>query len=120
MKEQSLSSSSLKEKASLWLHIILVLIAWLGPFIFWWPLMVVGYLTIQLQFYIYKMCLLNRAHGLQEEDDTTFYSHIFEAWGFHPNRKKLKFFIRQVAYIVLAIFTVYWQVYLGYEHLLQF
>lgn len=119
MKEQSiLSEDSLKAKAVFWLHVILVIIAWLGPFVFWWPLMVGGYLIIQCQFYIYKACLMNGVHGLEEVDDNTFYAHLFESWGFHPNRKKLKFFIRQILYIVLALFTLFWQVYLGNEALL--
>ncbi len=120
MEGHSLMGESPKAVAIFWLHVILVFIAWFGPFIFWWPLMVAGYSIIQLQFYIYKACLMNNMHDLQEVDDTTFYSHVFEHYGYYPDRKKLKFFIRQVAYIMMAIFTVFWQVYLGNEHLLKF
>ncbi|MFK7809125.1 MAG: hypothetical protein AB8F74_15085 [Saprospiraceae bacterium] len=120
MQGHTLMGESPKEKLIFWVHIVLVFIAWFGPFIFWWPLMVAGYSIIQLQFYVYKACLMNGMHGLEEQDDTTFYSHVFEYMGYRPDRKKLKFFIRQVIYIVLALFTIFWQVYLENEHLLQF
>ncbi|HHS95311.1 MAG TPA: hypothetical protein ENJ45_01885 [Phaeodactylibacter sp.] len=119
MPSQSLPDHSFKNKLSFWTHVLLVLLAWVGPFLIWWPLMVAGYLIIQLQFIVLNMCLLNGAHGLEESEDATFYSHLFELWGFRPNRKKLKFIIRRGLYIALAIFTVFWQVYLGHEHLLK-
>jgi len=80
--------------------------------------MVAGFAIVQAQFYYFNACLMNKAHDLAEDDDTTFYSHLFESWGFQPNKKKLKFFIRQILYITLAIFTVFWQVYLGNESIL--
>ena len=107
-----------KGKAVFWLHVVLVIAAWTGPFLFSWQYMVLGFGIIQAQFYIYKSCLMNAVHGLEEEDNTTFYSHLFESWGFKPNRKKLKFFIRQILYIALGLFSIFWQAYLGNEALL--
>ena len=122
MKEHTVTkpvtNNPLKVKTVFWAHVILVIVAWFGPFVFWWPLMIAGYLAVQLQFYIYNACWMNEPHDLDEADHITFYSHLFESWGFRPNRKKLKFFIRQILYIVLAIFTLYWQVWLGNESII--
>lgn len=96
-------------------HLILVIIAWAGPFIFPWYLMVLGYGIVVGQFIYYKRCLMNQAHGLDDSGDHTFYSHLFERMGFQPNRKKLKDFVRGYLYVILAIFTIALQLGLGYQ-----
>ncbi len=106
------------ERTVFWLHVLLVIFAWTGPFLFYWPYMVAGFVIVQFQFYYFNACLMNKAHNLAEEDNTTFYSHLFESWGLQPNKKKLKFFVRQILYITLAFFTLLWQVYLGNESII--
>jgi len=56
-------------------------------------------------------------HNLNEEDNKILYTYVLEWLGIQPNRKKLKFFIRQVLYPVLAVFAIYWQVVLGIKPL---
>lgn len=96
-------------------HLFLVLIAWLGPFVFPWYLMVLGYGVVVGQFFYYKRCLMNEAHGLDDSGDHTFYSHLFEKMGMHPNRKKLKDFVRGYLYIILGIFTLILQLGIGFK-----
>lgn len=108
--------STQQEKFVFWLHFVLVVIAWTGPFVFPWSWMVVGYGIVVAQFIYYNRCLMNQAHGLDETaGDQTFYSHLFEKLGFQPNRRQLKTIIRKYLYIVLAIATVILQVGLGYQ-----
>ena len=101
-----------------WVHLFFTLLAWVAPFLFNWPLLCLAYAVVLLQFFIFKRCLMNERHELPEEDDATFYSHLLERMGFHPNRKKLKFFIRRVLYILLGIFSFIWQWGLGHDPLL--
>lgn len=96
-------------------HFILVIIAWLGPFVFPWYLMVLGYSVVLGQFFYYKRCLMNGAHGLDDSGDHTFYSHLFEKMGLYVNRKKLKDFVRGYLYIILAIFTLILQLGIGFK-----
>ena len=96
-------------------HFVLVIIAWLGPFVFPWYLMVLGYAVVVGQFLYYKRCLMNEAHGLDDSGDHTFYSHLFEKMGFRPNRGKLKDFVRGYLYVILAVFTVVLQLLYGYK-----
>ncbi len=96
-------------------HLVLVIIAWVGPFVFPWYLMVPGYLIIVAQFIRYKRCLMNEAHGLDDSGDHTFYSHLFERMGIRVNRKKLKNFVRGYLYIILAAFTLFLQLGIGFQ-----
>ncbi len=118
MKKQDTSSGTIKEKAFFGVHVLFLLLAWLGPFLFWWPLIVTAYLLVQFQFYFFNKCLMNETHQLEEENHSTLYSHLFEAWGFKPDRKKLAFFVRRILHIVLALFAILWQVVLGFKPLL--
>ena len=95
---------------SFFFHLLVTILAWLGPFLFSWQLMLIAYILVQLQFQIFGKCLVNEQHDLSEEDDFTFYAFLFEKMGFQPNRKLVKSIVRGGLYIVLAIFTVIWQV----------
>ncbi len=51
---------------------------------------------------------------MDDDDDATLYSFIFEKLGFKPNKKKVKHFVRTYAYLLLAGLTILWQLVL--EH----
>ena len=113
MKEETTSTADINSVFIT--HFILVIIAWAGPFVFPWYLMVLGYGVVVAQFFYYKRCLMNEAHGLDDSGDHTFYSHLFEKIGFHPDRKKLKNFVRGYLYIILAVFTLFLQLGLNFR-----
>jgi len=98
-----------------WFHLAITLSAWLLPFLFWWPLVWASYAIVHLQFAVFGRCLVNNMHGLGEEDDKILYTDVLEAMGFRPDRKKLKFFIRQVLYPILAVVAIVWQELLGFK-----
>jgi hypothetical protein len=103
-----------------WFHLLITFLAWVGPFLFWWPLMVTAYGVVLLQFLIFNRCLLNARHDLDTETDkdATFYSYLFELVGYRPNRKTLKLIVRRYLYIILSAITLLWQVVLGFDPLL--
>lgn len=101
-----------------WLHFLIVALAWVGPFLFSWRLMLIGYGIVMLQFSIFGQCKMNASHGITGENDETFYSFIFEKIGIHLNRKKLKWVVYNLMYPVLAAFTLLWQEVLGFRPLL--
>ena len=101
-----------------WFHLFITVLAWVGPFFFSWYLMVAAYLVVVLQFIFFNRCLLNAKHDLSDANDATFYSYLFEQIGIEVNRKQLKKFVRRYVYILLAAFTVFWQLALRMEPLL--
>lgn len=103
---------------SFWFHLLITLLAWLGPFLFSWYLMVTAYGIVLLQFLIFKRCLLNKSHALEDAEDATFYSYLLELLGFKVNRTLLKLWVRRYVYFLLAAFTLVWQLWLGYNPLL--
>jgi hypothetical protein len=101
-----------------WLHLLLLAAGWLGPFLFSWELMLTGYSIIFLQFIFLGRCVVNKMHDLDATDNYTFYSFLLESVGINLNRKRLFWFVRKALYPLLAAFTLFWQVYLGYSPLL--
>lgn len=103
---------------SFFLHLAVTILAWLGPFLVSWQLMVTAFVLVQLQFMFFGKCLLNEQHDLKEEDDYTFYAYLLETMGFKTNRKLVKKVVRGGLYWVLAALTIVWQMVLGNEPLL--
>mgnify|MGYP001320418168 CR=1 FL=1 len=101
-----------------WLHFLLVLLAWAGPFLFNWKLILAAYGVVLLQFFFFKKCFMNAGHDLTDDDDTTFYSHLFEKIGWNIPRGPLKFFVRNLLYPLLGAVAVIWQLVLKHPPLL--
>ncbi|GAB4490587.1 MAG: hypothetical protein OHK0019_09670 [Saprospiraceae bacterium] len=104
-----MSLQTLKSEFFFWLHLLITALAWVAPFFFSWQWSVPVYAAVMLQFAVFGKCLMNEQHALQEDDYSTFYSHLFERMGFKPNRRRLKFYVRNVYYPVLATVSVVWQ-----------
>ncbi|MFK7934180.1 MAG: hypothetical protein AB8G22_11775 [Saprospiraceae bacterium] len=101
-------------------HLFVTSLAWFGPFLFSWYLMLIAYCVVQLQYKIFSKCLMNVGHGLDDAGDDTFYAYLIEMMGFKPNRKRVKFIVRERLNIFLAAFTILWQIVLDFQPLLFF
>lgn len=103
-----------KYNFTFWVHLILTLFSWTLPFFVPWPLALAAYATVLLQFVFFNRCLMNGGHNLDDsENDHTFYAYLLELLGIKLDRRKVKRFVRFWKYILLASFTVLWQVILG-------
>ena len=101
-----------------WFHVLITSLAWIGPFLFSWYLMVPAYMIVLLQFLVFGRCLLNGQHKLDDSSDTTYYSYLFEKLGMNVNRSNLKLWVRRYFYIILSVLCILWQVVAGFEPLL--
>jgi len=101
-----------------WAHLFITSLAWIGPFLFYWPLMLFAYCMVQLQYKLFNKCLMNEGHALAEEDNNTFYHFILTKAGFRLDKKRVKFVVRKRLNIFLGLFVILWQVVLGFGPLL--
>ena len=104
-----MNAKAFKTELFFWLHLLVTLLAWVAPFLFSWQWSIPVYAAVMVQFAVFGRCLVNKEHNLSEDDHSTFYSHLFEKMGFSPNRRRLKFYVRNVYYPVLATVSVVWQ-----------
>ena len=107
-----------KHNFMFWFHVFITSLAWVGPFLFSWYLMLTAYALILLQFLVFDKCLLNSKHELTDSEDATFYSYLFESVGIKTNRPLIKLICRRYLYFILGFLTVVWQVFLGNKALL--
>jgi len=114
------TQSGSEHNFAFWIHVLITALAWLGPFLFSWWLMATAYGLVTLQFIIFKRCLFNSQHNLKDDQGTTFYSHVFDMLDIPHNRDKLKFFIRNIAYPALGVFSYIWQEIIDIDPLLFF
>lgn len=100
------------------LHLAVTLLAWVAPFLISWTWLLPVYAAVMLQFAVFGRCLMNEQHGLQEAGDRIFYTDLLEMLGLHPDRRRLKYWVRSWLYPTLAAVTLIWQVGLGRHPLL--
>ena len=117
-KLMSIKATSLN--FAFWFHLLITTIAWVGPFVFNWQLMLIAYAIVQLQFGVLGKCVVNEHHDLDESDDYTFHAYLFEQLGFKVKRKKVRFFVRKISNWLFATVTIIWQILLGMKPLISF
>lgn len=121
MKEfMNTEAASIERNGMFWAHLFITSLAWLGPFLFSWYIMIFAYILVQLQYQVFNRCLMNEGHALGEEDDKTFYHYLFTKMGMTLGRKQVKIFVRQRLNYFLGALAVFWQVYLDFQPLLFF
>ena len=113
-----MATQTIKSSLVFWLHTLLVVAAWIAPFLFSWKLAVTAYVAVMIQFAIWGKCLMNEHHGLDESEGRIFYTELLEKMGFKPNPKLVKTIVRQWLYPSLALIAIVWQVLLGNAPLL--
>lgn len=116
----STEAAKLEVNGMFWAHLFVTSLAWVGPFLFSWYVMLFAYICVQMQYQIFNRCLMNEGHELGEEDHNTFYHYIFTQMGMTLERRAVKKFVRERLNYILAVIAVIWQVYLGFEPLLFF
>jgi len=103
-----------------WAHLFVTSLAWIGPFLFWWPLMIFAYCMVQLQYKLFNRCIMNKGHALEEVDNNTFYHYLLSKAGFTFRKDRVKFVVRERLNIFLGLFTILWQVILGFSPMISF
>ncbi|MEM1122053.1 MAG: hypothetical protein AAGJ18_16505 [Bacteroidota bacterium] len=118
--KSSTEAADLEINGMFWVHLFVTSLAWVGPFLFSWYLMIIAYILVQMQYQVFNRCLMNEGHALGEEDHKTFYHYIFTKMGMTLERRAVKVFVRQRLNYILAAFAIFWQLYLGFQPLLFF
>lgn len=103
-----------------WVHVFITSLAWLGPFLFSWYLLVGVLLIVLIQFMIWDRCLMNGSHDLEDKEETTLYSYVIERLGYSVDRTELRLWVRKYFYPILSAIAIIWQAVLGFEPLLFF
>lgn len=105
--------------AAFWFHLFITILAWVGPFLITWKIMLPIYALVQLQFAVLGRCIVNTHHDVDDvNSDYSFYAFVFELLGFRPHRRRLRLFVRRVSNWLLAAVTILWQLVLEIPALL--
>ncbi len=110
---------NLKLKTWFLIHLTFLFASWAAPFLITWKFLIPIYSLVLLQFLVFKRCLMNREHGLEDTgSDHTFYAELMEKIGLEPDRKKVRGFVRSWIYLVFVCVAFFWQVVLKNKPLL--
>lgn len=95
-----------------WLHLILIILAYLSPFLVSWWLISIGILVLWIQYFLVKGDLITQAQ-FGKDPEMTFYTPYLEKMGFKFNRRSFLVFIRYIMPLIVLTVALIWQVWLG-------
>ena len=98
-----------------WVHLIINMSFIFSWILFSWWLIVLGEILLQLQYIIFKGCILSKAEFKEDISCITYYLH---RWGFTNDQNKGKNFVRIWLPIIVIIISMVWQIVLGFSPLL--
>ena len=92
-----------------WIHLFIIAIVLLSPFLFSWYFIILGIIIHVLQTLVFNGCIVTYAQfGTQK--DMTFYYHYLKMLGINFNKRKLNLFLTwKLPWIILA-FALIWQI----------
>jgi len=101
------------------IHLILIILVYVSPFLFDWKLILMGVLYIYIQEIFLKGCFLTHLQ-FGKDKDMTFYYKYLTLLGFRINKKKLKFFMGRIMPLIILGVALVWQEVLGVSVLVSF
>lgn len=92
-----------------WIHLVLIVFAYVSPFLVPWQWIILGVLALLVQQIVLRGCILTRVQ-FGKDPEMTFYYRYLTLLGFKVNKKRLKFLMAWVMPVIVFIGAVVWQV----------
>jgi len=92
-----------------WIHLILIITAYLSPILFNWKYILIGVILLISQYLLFNFDIFNKLQ-FGKEEYLTFYTKYLEYFGFRPNRKKLRIFMWYIMPFIILIIALIWQI----------
>jgi hypothetical protein len=100
-----------------WIHLILIIIAYLSPVLFNYWIVLIGVIFLFLQTAIFKGCLLTHAQFGFDKDMTIYY-HYLKLLGFNPDKKRLKFIMSRIMPLIVLLIALILQLVFRFKPLI--
>ncbi|MBU0964618.1 hypothetical protein KKC06_06280 [Patescibacteria group bacterium] len=95
------------------LHFLVIIILWSSPFLFRWPLIILGIIAYYLQLIFIGDCILTRQQFDVKKRSITFYYFLLKKIGFNPSQYRVRFASDYIMpWIILGIAFI-WQIILN-------
>lgn len=102
-----------------WLHLLLLIPAYLSPILLNWKLIIAGVFVLQIQYWIAGGCILTHMEIGADKNETFVWYYLQKIYP-NLNPKITKFVVRIVVPIFLVVIAVLLQVKLGIKPLINF
>jgi len=100
------------------LHLLIIILLWVSPFLFNWRLIILGIFLYYLQLMIFGNCILTKMEFKQKKREITMYSFVLEKLGFNVNRGKIVLLADYVFPWVILLISLVYQVVLNHGALI--
>jgi len=85
-----------------WIHVLLLIPAYLSPFFIDWKLIVIGVAILQIQYWVIDGCILTHLEMGKDKNETFIWYYLRKIYP-ELNPKRTKFVIRVVVPLVLVL-----------------
>jgi hypothetical protein len=100
-----------------WLHLSLILVAYLSPILFNWRLILFVVFLYYMQQLIFNGCILTHSQ-FGKEQNMTFYYPYLKLIGFNPNKRNLKILMSWFMPMIILYLALFIQIGLEFSPLL--
>ena len=102
-----------------WIHIVLLILAYLSPLFVDWKIIVSGVILLQIQYWLIDGCYLTHLEMGKDKNQVFVWYYLQKLYP-NLNPKTTKFTVRIIIPILLVIFALLLQTKLGLAPLLHF
>ena len=102
-----------------WIHLLLLIPAYLSPLIIDWKLIMVGVAILQIQYWAINGCFLTHLEMGKDKNETFVWYYLRKIYP-NLNPKTINFVIRVIVPILLIIIGLILQVKFGFKPLIRF
>ena len=92
-----------------WLHLFLDLLFIASPFFLPWKLILWGIVLLELQFFFFRGCLINKLHFPKSREAVFLYPYL-KMLGIDVSYQSVKILMRYVVPIILLAVAILWQI----------
>ncbi|EKD23774.1 MAG: hypothetical protein ACD_81C00185G0012 [uncultured bacterium] len=101
-----------------WIHILLLIPAYLSPLFIDWKLIVIGIVILQIQYWVIDGCILTHLEMGKDKNETFIWYYLSKRYP-NINPKRTKFVIRVIVPVALVMAGFFLQTKFGLEPLIK-
>lgn len=102
-----------------WIHLLIILIAYLSPLLFSWYIILIGAILLQAIQFAMEGCFFTIKQFGKENETLTYIGYYLQKWGIiKRNTRFTKIFIRYISKIIVVIIALVIQIIFNYKPLI--
>ncbi len=108
-----MNNQQIKEFGTIfWLHLLLIILIYLSPFLFKWGLVLLFVGLYYFQLLVFGDCILTKIQ-FKSQEKIVFYHYYLSKLGLNFSKRKINALVTYILPPIILLFTLFWQIILN-------